>query len=341
VGRDYSQATPISAQIDSEWLATHDPDFEVRCWGSARLRQAVLMANQVVVTVLAGGASIPGLECRLYEHDLVFDDPAALGIPDGSGGFTFTTDDDGDGEADTDQEGTVKVNGEPLAQGPESGLSTDYRIGVFVDADRIREIDVTVAPLLHGLSFAPDLLPSPPAKLDPYTDRVDVKIDDIPLVPPPWDDDEEGYGLLIRYLLATDVSGLGFTFGGIGSDTYTDTNGNGHWDPGEPLGTDDGDRSFDPAGSGSQTLDLAPEYMEAHSWWAPAKIKWEGYCGLTEEADQIAEFPDEAEHPGGPGYAPGNVVKEGRYMLHIEMQHKDWPSQVQRYQIDFAVQYAY
>lgn len=90
-----------------------------------------------------------------------------------------------------------------------------------------------------------------------------------------------------------------------------------------------------------QALQLAPEYQEARSWWHPAKIKWEGYCGLTEEAEQIAEFPDEAERPGGPGYAPGDAVKEGRYTLHIEMQHKDWPSQVQRYQIDFAVQYAY
>ncbi len=171
---------------------------------------------------------------------------------------------------------------------------------------------------------------------------MDVKIDDIPFFP--WDDDEEGYGLFIRYLLATDVTGLCFTFGGIASDSYTDTNTNGHWDVGEPLLYDDGDGSYDPAGETamSHALLLAVEYTEARPWWNPARVKWEGYYGFPEEAHRVAKFPEEAEFGAtGPGYGPGSVVKEGRYMLHIWVQHKEWPSQTQCYEVDFAVKYGY
>jgi hypothetical protein len=102
----------------------------------------------------------------------------------------------------------------------------------------------------------------------------------------------------------------------------------------------------DPNGDGDMggihTLVVSDEYMQKKPWWNPFKlsVKWEGLDATVsdEKAERIYLWPGEAEREDQ-GVSPIRTVREGAYIAKIQLRHRGYPSQVQRFEIGFQVDY--
>jgi hypothetical protein len=339
----------------TEWLVVHDPVFERdHCRPSSipRCKQAELMKNEAVVKVKKPeNESGCNFTVRLVEVDAVFNDIIVEGRREDVGDiaeFHFCTTSSGNcmnEGARTDANGGVYVENVLLTEGITGALGNpivgpDYRFELVVNGTVKESRDVTINPLIHDLSFLPDILATPPVKLDPYKD--------LNRIGPPMQSTEpvgynqgEFFGLLIRYELYENVQyPPKFLF---------------YNDPDVPSwGGDQGiasqyELSFD--------LELGDVLWSGGT--DQKEIKWEGFTSNTFVIDQSG-YREQAAHvflEGGEaeltenydigdgviqstrGVGPRYVVKEGNYVNEFKLKRQGDLTQEQRVIVPFEVQY--
>ena len=308
----------------TEWLVTHDPEFERRCQHGIykkRYKQAELMDNMAVFALECPGAEADQYRAELWDlggPNRKICEGYRYGHEEGRALFLFrTTVGSGTGGAKTDEDGGIYVEGEPLVEGPE-GHWTDYYIRAYKGEEHLHDFNIRVGPLMRAVSFAPDIMASEPESVDPYGDEVDVKMD---VEWWPWAEYEAGFGLEIHYKLVDEVADLSFEF----SDA--------------PEGGGDM--------GGTHRLLVHENYMKPPSWYEPhqeLQVKWEGFdAAITdEEAHRIYMWDEEAERVVGSqtrGISPVNTAAEGEYLLDVGMKLKGDESQRQAFQVQFEVDY--
>jgi len=315
----------------TEWLVTHDPEFEGRyCrspgdWGhpewAGRFKQAELMANEAVVKL----TKIPTIQ---YEVKLLCNDEEVVTLDqyeerDGYAIFHFETDENPrDGSADTNASGGIYVEDTWLERGVTSA-SVKYTFEVWANGVKVfSDREITIGPLVDRLHLDLNLGYDPwkPASLfsegfSPYTKY--------PYIDDRWRDQPD------RKMEAKDPEGekhdwyFNYAYGMAIECAFTDDL--------ESLGVK--------ASGGDIADERTYPVADAATFLAkgvPKIIEWEGF---DDDSEKIHEVPDLSSL--ATPLAPVKVIKEvDDYVLKIEAVREKDTLQKQRIELrDLKVDY--
>jgi hypothetical protein len=295
----------------TEWLVTHDPELEKRCWENDKYKQAELMGNRAVFTVRCGADEAHRYSVKLHEPggliggpgDLICD-AHYLGHTSGAALFAFrTTDGSATGGARTDEQGRIYIN-DPVENPPEDHplMPGKYPVCVYRDGHRVAKYKLRIGPLMHRLEFSPNIIGDNPATLDPYSDPVLLEY----YGPMGTELHEPGWGLEMNYQMKDQADDLTFEFRDA-SSAQGDMGGM------HALAIDEWD------------MKKLPKTHE---------IKWEGFdASISEDGDHIYKWAQQVQ------LSPENTVAEGHYLLDIGMKRKEDTTQEQKIQVQFEVDY--
>jgi len=314
----------------TEWLVTHDPEFEYwycgspGAWGhpewAGRFKQAEVMANEAIV-------KLTKIATIQYEVKLLCNDEEVVTLDqtdpryeerDGYAIFHFETDENQDGSADTNASGGIYVEDKWLERGVTSA-SVKYTFEVWANGVKVfSDREITIGPLVNRLE--PNFDPWKPASL--FSDGFS------PYTKPPYNDDR-WRDQPDRKMKAEDPEGedlgwyFNYAYGMAIECEFTDDL--------ESLGVKASGGDI----AGERTYPVADAAMFLAKG-VPKIIEWEGF---DDDSEKIHEVPDLSSLSTPP--APVNVIKEADdYVLKIEAVREKDPSQKQRIELrDLKVDY--
>jgi len=317
---------------NTDWLVTHDPAFEGSfCQDLAEegFEQAQLMSNKAIVRFrVADPNTVPGIHPELWKSSKICDGHYA-GVSDGLAVFEFRTTEGSDTQgAKTDPSGGIYVEGHPLTPG-----KYEIRVEPLVTPYKW---PIVIGPLFtfDNSSNVPNVLASPPDKVDPYgpTRRTGL------LGVLPRSSFYRGCGMELSAVCKDKAIGQYQVPGGDElAAMYVENN-----QQGSPVGDL----------TGGHYLRTPEEHIPA----GKRTFKWEGFndvfdlkVPMGEVAFSVFMRGLEAEYPIDPpwwpqpqayrGYSPECTVAPGDYILTIGLRRAKDQNQMHTYRIPICVEY--
>lgn len=297
--------TMVKIDLKNKWLVTHDIDFEKKCIAPSAMQQANLTTNRAKLNI-EGGAGLP-FSCELMEHGIIWSPKSLAVIPDApeeGASSSFIIREGADAGANKE----IRINDITKLPGPTDSCRS-YSLDVKLYGVKFASEPIVIKPLLIDLAFSPDIAKSLSATNDPYADHLSL-----------WTGgsvDTNCYGLLMKYVLQNDVTNMTAHVSNK-ADASGDING-------------------------VHSLVIRPIDMKrskiSPTYWFSRLIKWEGFdANIEEYAGVVTNFPEPAIS-GGAYISPIHTVKEGNYVLNLEVRHVDDRSQCQKFLIPLNIGY--
>ncbi|NLG14979.1 MAG: hypothetical protein GX561_12360 [Lentisphaerae bacterium] len=281
----------------TRWLVTHDPVFEAKAGASTAdfcQQRECMTTNKATITYIPSSGT--AIAVKLYKSTWW---PSSFVMSAASSGnnheFTLAAPPQGSEDfADI----WLKGDASTATKLPGPGA---YEIRIFDDQTLLVKIPLQIRPLIElkepSIELGSDGK-AKPFKFDPYGTGVDMKFDFHLGIA--FQDDQQGYGLLIKYILNGPLKPPTTNFLVVSDAAGGDV--------------------------GTHPLVVDESCLRQTSFWGNLlpgggyKLKWEGFTSAIndEDASKIWKFPGEAKGADTNFASPAKIAREGTYKVTLE-----------------------